>query len=158
MLNNAPMMRCSTSQNLAWVCDALQRNGWCQSVQRSADPFLPGQYLISGSPSLPVGMVNRGCAIARCSLACFEFMCNVNVGMCVYRIVIPCPGVTIGIHLSCSARPSWAHLLGGFHAGKRTRRVTGARVGLTPRSVSPFFSIFIIALRPLSIMYVLDGM
>ena len=37
VLNNAPMMRCSTSQTLAWVCDALQRNGWCQSVQRSAD-------------------------------------------------------------------------------------------------------------------------
>ena len=36
-LNNAPMMRCSTSQTLARVCDVLQWNGWCQSVQRSAD-------------------------------------------------------------------------------------------------------------------------
>ena len=36
-LNNAQMMRCSTSQTLARVCDVLQCNGWCQSVQRSAD-------------------------------------------------------------------------------------------------------------------------
>ena len=61
--------------------------------------------------------------------------------MCVYRIVIPFPGVTIGMHLSCSARPRWAHLLGGFHAGKRTRRVAGARGANPPECITLFFLI-----------------
>ena len=89
-LNNAQMMRCAAHHKPSLVCDVLQRNGWCQSVQRLADApeqlkhtsvalyHLPYRSITGGSriataPGEAGGLRSGWHALVACKCACISF-------------------------------------------------------------------------------------